>query len=162
VELRCAAETIKQFNCYYHIYEEIFGTGPIPGRPAPAVRRLSLDQLHAVVEVVRLGSFSAAARNLSLTQPAVSLQVRELEQRLGLKLIERIGKRAYATAAGTELIERARRIEREVDDALDAMRGGATAGSRAFASAPEARSSPTSCRRCCGRCAASIPTSRSS
>jgi DNA-binding transcriptional LysR family regulator len=86
------------------------------------VRRLSLDQLHAVVEVVRLGSFSAAARSLNLTQPAVSLQVRELEQRLGLKLIDRIGKRAYATAAGTDLIERAHRIEREVDDALDAMR----------------------------------------
>ena len=86
------------------------------------MRRLSLDQLHAVVEVVQLGSFSAAARNLNLTQPAVSLQVRELEQRLGVQLVERLGKRAYATAAGAELIERARRIEREVDDALDAMR----------------------------------------
>jgi len=86
------------------------------------MRRLSLDQLHAVVEVVRLGSFSAAARILNLTQPAVSLQVRELEHRFGLHLIERIGKRAYATAAGIDLIERARRIEREVDDALDAMR----------------------------------------
>ena len=72
------------------------------------MRRLSLDQLHAVVEVVQLGSFSAAARNLNLTQPAVSLQVRELEQRLGVQLVERLGKRAYATAAGAELIERAR------------------------------------------------------
>lgn len=86
------------------------------------MRRLSLDQLHAVVEVVQLGSFSAAARSLNLTQPAVSLQVRELEQRLGVQLVERLGKRAYATAAGAELIERARRIEREVDDAIDAMR----------------------------------------
>ena len=86
------------------------------------MRRLSLDQLHAVVEVVQLGSFSAAARNLNLTQPAVSLQVRELEQRLGVQLVERLGKRAYATAAGAELIERAHRIEREVDDAIDAMR----------------------------------------
>ena len=86
------------------------------------MRRLSLDQLHAVVEVVQLGSFSAAARNLNLTQPAVSLQVRELEQRLGVQLVERLGKRAFATAAGAELIERAHRIEREVDDALDAMR----------------------------------------
>jgi DNA-binding transcriptional LysR family regulator len=86
------------------------------------MRRLSLDQLHAVVEVVELGSFSAAARSLNLTQPAVSLQVRELEQRLGVQLVERLGKRAYATAAGAELIERAHRIEREVDDAIDAMR----------------------------------------
>ena len=86
------------------------------------MRRLSLDQLHAVVEVVRLGSFSAAARSLNLTQPAVSLQVREIEDRLGVQLIERLGKRAFATAAGAELIERAHRIEREVDDAIDAMR----------------------------------------
>ena len=86
------------------------------------MRRLSLDQLHAVIEVVQHGSFSAAARNLNLTQPAVSLQVRELEERLGVQLVERLGKRAYATAAGAELIERAHRIEREVDDAIDAMR----------------------------------------
>ena len=86
------------------------------------MRRLSLDQLHAVVEVVRLGSFSAAARNLNLTQPAVSLQVRELEERLGVQLVERLGKRRTRPAAGAELIERAHRIEREVDDAIDAMR----------------------------------------
>jgi len=86
------------------------------------MRRLSLDQLHAVVEVVQFGSFSAAARSLNLTQPAVSLQVRELEQRLGVQLIERLGKRAYATAAGAELIQRTHRIEREVEDAIDAMR----------------------------------------
>ena len=86
------------------------------------MRRLSLDQLHTVVEVVQFGSFSAAARSLNLTQPAVSLQVRELEQRLGVQLIERLGKRAYATAAGAELIQRTHRIEREVEDAIDAMR----------------------------------------
>jgi DNA-binding transcriptional LysR family regulator len=103
---------MRQANCFYIFYEKIFDI----------MRRLNLDQLHAVVEVVRLGSFSAAARRLNLTQPAVSLQVRELEERLGVPLVERLGKRAYATAAGSELIERAQRIEREVDDALDAMR----------------------------------------
>ena len=86
------------------------------------MRRLSLDQLRAVVEVVRLGSFSAAARSLNLTQPAISFQVRELEERLGLLLIERLGKRAYPTAAGAELIEHAHRIDRDVDDAMHAMR----------------------------------------
>jgi DNA-binding transcriptional LysR family regulator len=86
------------------------------------MRRLNLDQLHAVVEVVRLGSFSAAAQSLNLTQPAISFQVRELEQRLGVQLVERLGKRAYATPAGAELIECAQRINREVDDAMDAMR----------------------------------------
>jgi len=86
------------------------------------MRRLNLDQLHAVVEVLRLGSFSAAARSLNLTQPAISFQVRELEERLGLTLVERLGKRAYPTPAGAELIEHAQRINREVDDARDTMR----------------------------------------
>lgn len=86
------------------------------------MRRLNLDQLRAVTEVMRLGSFSAAARSLNLTQPAISFQVRELEGRLGVLLIERLGKRAYPTPAGTELIEYARRIDRDVDDAMDAMR----------------------------------------
>ena len=48
--------------------------------------------------------------------------MRELEERLGLELIERLGKRAYATSAGAELIEYAHRIDRDVDDAMDAMR----------------------------------------
>ncbi|HZM48812.1 MAG TPA: LysR substrate-binding domain-containing protein [Burkholderiales bacterium] len=86
------------------------------------MRRLNLDQLRAVTEVMRLGSFSAAARSLNLTQPAISFQVRELEERLGLELIERLGKRAYPTPAGAELIEYAHRIDRDVDDAMDAMR----------------------------------------
>jgi len=86
------------------------------------MRRLNLDQLDAVVKVVELGSFSAAARSLNLTQPAVSLQVRELEDRMGVQLVERLGKRAYATAAGAELIEHALRIGRDVEDATDAMR----------------------------------------
>ena len=69
-----------------------------------------------------LGSFSAAAQKLRLTQPAVSLQIRELEKRIGVRLVERIGKRAYATAAGEELIEHARRLAHNAEQALAAMR----------------------------------------
>ena len=61
------------------------------------MRGLNLDQLRALLEVVEHGSFSAAARRLHLTQPAVSLQIRELERRFGLQLIERLGKQAHAT-----------------------------------------------------------------
>jgi DNA-binding transcriptional LysR family regulator len=86
------------------------------------VRGLNLDQLRALLEVVERGSFSAAARALNLTQPAVSLQIRELERRFGLQLIERLGKRAHATVPGRELIEAARRIFRECDHADAAMR----------------------------------------
>jgi DNA-binding transcriptional LysR family regulator len=86
------------------------------------MRSLNLDQLRTLSEVVRHGSFSAAARRLNLTQPAVSLQVRELERRFGVRLIERLGKHAHATAPGRDLVEAARRIFRECDLADTAMR----------------------------------------
>jgi DNA-binding transcriptional LysR family regulator len=86
------------------------------------MRNLNLDQLQALREVVGLGSFSAAAEKLRLTQPAVSLQIRELEKRLGVQLIERMGKRAFATAAGEELIAHAKRLAQEAEQALAAMR----------------------------------------
>src|SRR5687767_3841420 len=86
------------------------------------MRGLNPDQLRALTEVVELGSFTAAARRLNLTQPAISLQIRQLEERLGLTLVERLGKRAYATAPGRELVEHAQRMAREADAALAAMR----------------------------------------
>jgi DNA-binding transcriptional LysR family regulator len=60
----------------------------------------SLERLRALREVARLGGFSAAAKALGLTQPAVSNHVRLLEQQLGLKLLERIGKTARPTREG--------------------------------------------------------------
>ena len=86
------------------------------------MRGLNLDQLRALLEVVEQGSFSAAARRLNLTQPAVSLQIRELERRFGVRLIERLGKQAHATLPGRELVDATRRIFRECDDADAAMR----------------------------------------
>jgi DNA-binding transcriptional LysR family regulator len=86
------------------------------------VRGLNFDQLRTLLEVVEQGSFSAAARRLNLTQPAISLQIRELERRFGVRLIERLGKQAHATVPGRELVEAARRILRECDHADAAMR----------------------------------------
>jgi len=86
------------------------------------MRSLNPDQLRTLVEVVEHGSFSAAARRLHLSQPAISLQVRELESRLGVKLVERIGKRAFASPAGAELIEHAKRIGAASEQAVAAMR----------------------------------------
>ncbi len=85
------------------------------------MRGLNLDHLHAFVDVAELGSFSAAAERLSLTQPAVSLQVRQLEQRLGVRLLERTGRRSTPTAAGLVLLEHVRRIDAAVAGALDAL-----------------------------------------
>ena len=72
------------------------------------MRSLNLDQLRAFVEVVERGSFTAAAKELNLTQPAVTHQVQELERRFQVALVERFGKRAYLTQAGEKLIEHAR------------------------------------------------------
>jgi len=86
---------------------------------------LNLSQLHTFVEVIACGSFSKAALRLGITQPAVSLQVRNLERRLGARLIERVAKRAMPTAAGRDLVESARRIEREVEAAVSQVQGHA-------------------------------------
>jgi DNA-binding transcriptional LysR family regulator len=79
------------------------------------MRSLNLDQLRTFLDVVGTGSFSAAARHLNLTQPAISQQIKELESRLGVRLIERLGKRAYATEAGKELMQRASKLLTESD-----------------------------------------------
>jgi DNA-binding transcriptional LysR family regulator len=86
------------------------------------MRSLNLDQLRTLQEVVDQGSFSGAARQLNLTQPAVSLQIRELERRVGVKLIERMGKKAYVTTPGQQLLEAAQRIFRECEHAEAQMR----------------------------------------
>ncbi|MET1077753.1 MAG: LysR family transcriptional regulator [Pseudomonas sp.] len=85
------------------------------------MRRLNLDQLHSFSLVITHGSFSAAAERLGLSQPAISLQIRQLEQRLGVRLIERVGKRAKASAAGLVLLEHSRHIDAAVEGALHAM-----------------------------------------
>jgi DNA-binding transcriptional LysR family regulator len=86
------------------------------------MRGLNLDQLRALATVIELGSFSAAARRLNLTQPAVSLQVRELEDRLGVRLVERVGRTARATAAGRDLLAHAEELLAAADRAVAAMR----------------------------------------
>src|SRR5262245_5437555 len=86
------------------------------------MRGLNLDQLRTLLSVVERGSFSAAARHLHLSQPAVRLQVRELENRLGVALIERLGKKAYPTKAGSDLLDHARRLLSESEATLVAMR----------------------------------------
>ncbi|MGB6535875.1 MAG: LysR family transcriptional regulator [Xanthobacteraceae bacterium] len=83
--------------------------------------RLSLDRLRTFIRVIELGSFSAAAIRLELSQPAISLQVRELEKQAGVRLIERVARRAAPTAAGEELLGYARRIDAMASEALDAM-----------------------------------------
>jgi DNA-binding transcriptional LysR family regulator len=86
------------------------------------MRSLNPDHLRAFAEVIAQASFTRAAKRLNLAQPTVSIQIGELETRLGVRLIDRLGKRAYATAAGRELLEHARRIAEENERLLASMR----------------------------------------
>src|SRR5438876_7836973 len=81
---------------------------------------LRLARLETLAAVARHGSFSHAARELHLSQPAVSMQVRQLELALGLPLLERVGKRAFPTKAG-ELLAHAGRALRELETGLEVV-----------------------------------------
>ena len=72
------------------------------------LHRLTLRQLEIYLAVCRLRSYSRAADELALSQPAVSAQIRQLEQLVGEPLLDYVGRRVYLTPAG-ELLERAAR-----------------------------------------------------
>jgi DNA-binding transcriptional LysR family regulator len=71
--------------------------------------------------VGRLGSVSRAAAELNLTQPAVSMQVKHLEEQVGLPLIDHVGKRLVLTEAGEELARHAREVIARMADLKSAM-----------------------------------------
>ncbi len=71
---------------------------------------MDLDQLHTFLEIVRLKSFSKAAQTCYRTQPAISAQVRQLEQELNATLFERLGTRISLTTAGKIFAEYAEQI----------------------------------------------------
>src|SRR5258708_25804453 len=71
---------------------------------------MDLDQLHTFLEIVRLKSFSKAAQTCYRTQPAISAQVRQLEQELNTTLFERLGTKISLTIAGKIFAEYAEQI----------------------------------------------------
>jgi len=88
-------------------------------------------QLAAFCAVVERRSFSQAAERLGVTQPAVSLQVRSLEKRLGTQLLDRSGRRVEPTEAGWQLYRGAQRmlaLEEQIVAGVSASREGALAG----------------------------------
>jgi DNA-binding transcriptional LysR family regulator len=80
-------------------------------------------QLAAFVAVVERRSFSQAAERLGVTQPAVSLQVRALEKRLGTQLLDRSGRRVVPTEAGLRLYRGAQRLLSFEEQLLDEIAG---------------------------------------
>ena len=87
---------------------------------------LTLRQLTIFEAVARHLSFTRAAEELHLTQPAVSMQVRQLEGAAGLPLFEQVGKRIFLTEAGQEMERYARSVLatlKEAGEVFDEMRG---------------------------------------
>jgi DNA-binding transcriptional LysR family regulator len=82
---------------------------------------LTLRQLQCFSAVAKELSFTRAAEALHLTQPAVSMQVRQLEQQAGIAVTEQIGKRIYLTEAGEEVLRYARSILQQVDELDDVL-----------------------------------------
>ena len=80
------------------------------------MRRLTLRQFRVFEAVARHLSFSKAAAELHLSQPAVSMQVRGIEAILGLPLTEQLGKKIYLTEAGREVLHASRSITARLDD----------------------------------------------
>ncbi len=90
----------------------------------------TIRQLQIFEAAARTLSFSRAAEVLRLTQPAVSMQIRQLEHFAGVALFERTGRRLRITDAGEELVQHARAVLRALDaadeafDGLKGLRGG--------------------------------------
>jgi DNA-binding transcriptional LysR family regulator len=87
---------------------------------------VSLRQLRVFEAVARRSSYTRAAEELHLSQPAVSMQVRQLEDQVGMPLFERIGKGIGLTEAGREIYHYSRSINRalaEMDDVVQSLKG---------------------------------------
>ena len=91
---------------------------------------LTLRQLRYLDAVARHGHFGRAAEAAAVSQPALSMQIKELEETLGLELIERLPRGARLTADGEAVVARARRVLADVSDLTDFARTRAPAPGR--------------------------------
>ena len=77
---------------------------------------MTLRHLRIFVEVCRTGSITKAAESLHLSQPAVSLAIRQLEEYYGILLFDRISKKLYLTESGNKMLSYASHIIESFDD----------------------------------------------
>jgi len=80
---------------------------------------MEIRQLRSFIAIAELGTFTAAALRVHVTQAAISMQIRQLENELGARLFVRAPRRVMLTEAGEQLLHRARQILRDHDAALD-------------------------------------------
>ncbi len=90
---------------------------------------LTLQQLRLFEAVVRNGSFTRTAEEMHLTQPAVSIQIKRLEEQAGVPLLEHVGKKIFPTTAGRTVYSAARdtlnRLN-QLDNEIDSLKGEIT------------------------------------
>ena len=89
-------------------------------------RRITFRQLETFATVARLRSFSRAAEQLHLTQPAVSIQIRQIAETIGLSLFEQNGREITLTAAGEEMLATVRELDdvwNRFESAIDDLKG---------------------------------------
>ena len=79
---------------------------------------MEIRQLKAFLAIAEAKTFTAGARRVNVTQAAISMQIRQLEEEVGLQLFTRTPRRVILTEAGEHLLERARKILREHDAAV--------------------------------------------
>lgn len=87
---------------------------------------VTLRQLKVFESVAKNEGYTRAAEELHLSQPAVSMQIKQLEENIGLPLFERLGKKIYLTEAGKELYGYSSSISRqldEVDEIIEGLKG---------------------------------------
>lgn len=82
----------------------------------------SLRQLRTFVAVARLGSFTQAAKALHLSQPALTVQIRQLEENLGVQLFDRNTRMVKLTRIGREVLPQVARLQEELDAVLEHTR----------------------------------------
>ena len=87
---------------------------------------ITLKQMKILEAVVEHRSYTAAAKALFMTQPAVSMQIKQMEDQIGLPLFEREGKQVTTTEAGVELLYYAQNVRQQLDEAeqvLEELKG---------------------------------------
>src|SRR5438270_11380206 len=79
---------------------------------------MEIKQLKAFLAIAEAKTFTAGARRVNVTQAAISMQIRQLEEELGLPVFTRTPRRVILTEAGQYLLDRARKILPEHDKAV--------------------------------------------
>jgi DNA-binding transcriptional LysR family regulator len=95
---------------------------------ASDVKHLSLTHIETLSCIARLGTFTAAAEKLHMTQSAISARMRELENTLGAPLFQRRGRRIELTMFGREFYERAEPMMHQMENLLSSVEGVQAAG----------------------------------